>query len=155
NDTTELRWGAAKPANANDWSPSALTDWADQFPGAKFIVIGRCCDLPGDDANGTQINKTLADRRGSEGASLLAGYDVHARGEQTPFTDSADIAAQALATSWDPNQFDGSWLIHDEHHDYASWGTGVRDRDPRPHYRRVDIYAVGGTPTANAPKDPN
>ena len=155
NDTTELRWGAAKPADANNWSPSALTDWADKFPGAKFIVIGRCCDLPGDDANGTQINKTLADRRASEGASLLAGYDVHARGEQTPFTDSADIAAQTLATSWNANQFDGSWLIHDEQTDYASWGTGVRDRDPRPHYRRVDIYAVGGTPAADAPTDPN
>ena len=93
NDTTELHWGAAKPVDVNDWSPSVLTDWADQFPGAKFIVIGRCCDLPGDDANGIQINKTLADRRASEGANLLAGHDVHARGEQTPFTDSADIAA--------------------------------------------------------------
>ncbi|MBL8702082.1 MAG: hypothetical protein JNK67_27105 [Alphaproteobacteria bacterium] len=159
----ELRWGEAKPAGApasGALSQSDLLAWAARYPGAQFLVIGRCDDI-GDDV----YNATLAADRATRATSLLtvlqpgqlgtplAGAEVFARGEQASpsggaptgdgFDDETAIelvgrlihVEQPGSTAWPDARFEDGVLSSHE---------SVRET-----YRRVDIYAVGGTPTAD------
>src|SRR5262249_50830641 len=56
NSTDEYNWGLE--GLAIPFSPQAIQDWAQQFDGASFVVIGRTCDIGDDD-----YNKQLAQMR--------------------------------------------------------------------------------------------
>ncbi|AGT11059.1 OmpA family protein [Paracoccus aminophilus] len=169
---TPLGWGGLRPAAvASAGSPAdlqrQLLAWAANYPGANFLVIGRCDDIGSD-----SYNKTLAQTRRDTGLrflttpapgsspSALAQNRVKAWGEQdaalddpgtTPLTP-AERAAQRLITA----SVGGQPLV-----DRSNWPTApnatppVRDTSHpaeavRASYRRVDIYAVGGTPVEAA-----
>jgi hypothetical protein len=149
-DVTEYAWGEHRPDGSPTWSMDAVQAWVNAFPGADLVIIGRCCDL------GTAAyNATLAQRRATTALELItvtSGGQIYARGEQTSFTDAGAQAAEA-GTAWSGSFVDGSWLITQEHPEYTTWDQSNRDQPPRPAYRRVDIYVVGGTPASDAPTD--
>ncbi len=160
----ELRWGEHRPAGApgsGALSQADLLAWAARYPGAQFLVIGRCDDI-GDDA----YNATLAVDRATRGKALLtelqpgqigtplASAGVYSRGEQASATGGApngdgfddEVAIELVGR-----------LIHAELPDSTSWpdarfegGVLSSHEAVRESYRRVDIYAVGGAPAADA-----
>lgn len=159
-----LRWGADRPAGAGQGGDEAglqrqLLGWAANYPGATFLIVGRCDDL-GDDT----LNEGLATRRAKTAFDFLttvpAGSDLTAIdatritrwGEQdgqpgsvmTSPLDDEEKAAQRLVLATDSG---GRPLT-----DRSDWITGASARtEPRREpFRRVDIYAVGGTPAAGA-----
>ena len=172
----ELRWGAARPAGATGaLSQSDLLAWAARYPGAQFLVVGRCDDI-GSDA----YNKTLAASRAARGVTLLtalqAGQDgtpvaaasVASRGEQDAFAGTPDgnaleedaslgmSANEKSEKRTDPTTH--GRLIELDLPDSLAWPDDARytsgvlsEHEPvRDDYRRVDIWAVGGTPAAAA-----
>ncbi|WP_289019756.1 hypothetical protein [Desulfobacter postgatei] len=178
------KWGDHKPvrgraaANETDLQ-SQLLEWASHFPGAEFIVIGRCDDIgrgPGEFPD--PFNIDLALDRANKGKSLLTSLlsgasgapidssRVFIRGESAVWTGSnasgntleenADIAltnAEKSEAVADAALMEG-WLIKTEHTDHTTWVNEWDASKPyesiRKKYRRVDIYAVGGTPTDDA-----
>lgn len=167
----ELTWGEFAPVGATSngaFSQRQLLSWAARYPGADFIIVGRCGDL------GTvSRNKTLAQDRGQRAFELLTQWTgnnqvapvsanhVFFRGEQSKFTGSsatgdaleedAAISLTAAEKSEAVTATAGSgWLIKAEHPEHTGWPSQRSPNDPseniRKKYRRVDIYAVGGTP---------
>ena len=162
---TEWAWGEQRPGDVSAFSVVAVQNWANKFTGAEFVVIGHCCDI------GTvQHNTTLAAKRASKGASLLKadGRQVYSRGEQTPFSVAAAEAGQDIAAAeaaqaqvqglqlkdWSDSQIEVGWLIKQEHPELTGGDSTNRTLPPRPAYRRIDIYAVGGTVAPDAPQEP-
>ncbi|NWK95837.1 hypothetical protein DM806_09135 [Sphingobium lactosutens] len=153
-----------------DFTPEALHEWRDQFSGSDFLVVGRACDI------GTaQRNQDLASQRAKVGKTLLGASSAFQRGERSQWSESgADPGGQAIenaateadgvldtmkannvmtpgtSTATAPG-YDG-WLFK-----IKNDGGFKDDKDSeahdRPHYRRVDFHAVGGTvaPDPNAP----
>ncbi|WP_157736025.1 hypothetical protein [Granulosicoccus antarcticus] len=158
-------WGPAKPLNEiNSVLHESLLVWAANYPGAKFVVIGRC-----DDVGSDGYNVRLAGRRRDAGIHLLrtaAGSQVAVtgtvEGHQEQNLGGLDAATKALVEPVDAEA--SARLIKDpDVVDRSTWskdadGNGLRNNaapDPsleniRINYRRVDIYAVGGTPTPDA-----
>ena len=149
-DVSEWAWGEKRPGDASAFSTAAVEAWASKFTGAQFVVIGRCCDL-----GSTEHNKNLAVQRAQEGARLIAdeGRQVYSCGEQTPFSGPAAVATEVNAIGGG-SQLDGNWLIKEEHPEYTGWDSSNRALPPRPSYRRIDVFALGGTVAPDAPKDP-
>ncbi|MFN4059800.1 MAG: hypothetical protein ACK4IA_03495 [Paracoccus hibiscisoli] len=159
-------WGLARPAR-DDLTGDAgiqaqLRAWAAQYPGASFVMIGRCDDL-GDDA----LNRRLARDRvgiahrlltdaGGAGTAVAAG-DVAFWGEQDgPPSDAATdmLTAQEAAADRLIRAHDGTRPLVDR----TGWpdrrDTAHESEETRRQFRRVDIYAVGGTPAAGATPEP-
>ncbi|MGB7648320.1 MAG: hypothetical protein WBM22_22960, partial [Pseudomonas fluorescens] len=161
-------WGPLAPVNASvQFTQRALLEWAARYPGAKFIVVGRC-----DDVNDAPFNARLAEKRADKGRALLSvvdsslgvtaipATDIYSRGEQSQFVGSSangDIEEEnielAIPTAEKSEAAEtttaNGWLII---HDIPASATWPEARDnghevQREVYRRVDIYAVGGTPT--------
>ncbi len=169
----ELRWGAARPAGATGaLSQSDLLAWAARYPGAQFLVVGRCDDIGSDG-----YNRILANSRAARGVTLLtarqagqegtpvAAASIASRGEQDAFTGTPDgnaleedasiglMANEKSETRTDPTTH--GRLIELEIPGSLTWPeerytNGVlSEHEPvRDDYRRVDIWAVGGTPAA-------
>ena len=173
-DTThEESWGDAQPAGASGgFSQANLLTWAARYPGASFLVVGRCDDIGSD-----TYNKDLARRRAERGVNLLTSSPdaahpavdasrIASRGEQDPFagTPDGDTLEEDPSLALTPNERSESRtgtshgrLINLET-DAPTWsehqrnvGTQLSQHEPtRIRYRRVDIWAVGGTPAAGA-----
>lgn len=156
----ELRWGENKPAGtpgSGAFSQADLLAWAKRYPGAQFLVIGRCDDI-GDDA----YNATLATDRATRGKALLTELQPGQSGEPlasvSVFTRGEQAAAPVGAPTGDG--FDDEMEIElvdrliTSSEDTTGWPANRDATHPaeaiRESYRRVDIYAVGGTPTDDA-----
>ena len=150
-----------------------MTDWRDRFSGAQFIVVGRTCDI------GSSVhNQTLSKTRAAAGKALLGtGVAVFQRGERFQWTEAGADAAGASVEAGAPEAeiptdmrasqvpapntdssnnppYDG-WLFKIRNDGGFPSDTATTAHD-RPHFRRVDIHAVGGTVVAdpNAPPSP-
>lgn len=126
-------------------APTHVGLWADSFDGAvAFLVIGRCCDL-GDDA----YNDGLASRRAELAATWIDGR-VGLRSEQdAPAGDAVAIQADAVTAGLLTGEEAGAHRLITVQHGTIT-GTDSTT-PPRPEFRRVDIYAVGGEPTDATP----
>lgn len=187
-----LGWGPIKPWDVSSASGEAnlqthLLAWANRYPGADFIVIGRCDDIGTahpNDAKVDNFNLNLAKQRAAKGRSLLtalvsgatgtviAGTRILTRGETSEW-DSETARGDVLeddASIQPPTLPDGiteagqsdavgdaalalGWLIkHEEDGRHQTWANAENtdEEDLRRTYRRVDIYAVGGTPAPEA-----
>lgn len=187
------RWGDLKPvsggaaANETDLQIQLL-EWASHYPGAEFLVIGRCDDI-GEDVPGESpdpFNIRLAKNRAAKGRSLLTSLlpsstgsvidntRIFTRGETSDWDtgsnpgnaleESADIAltpdnpqgisAAGKSEARSDLALSEGWLIKHEQTPHTGWvnkwDTSQTFESTREKYRRVDIYAVGGTPTAAA-----
>lgn len=160
-------WGDKRPFNNHGSNlHESLLAWASNYSGGKFVVIGRCDDV-GTDA----YNVGLAGRRRDEGVRLLttpAGSESAVteavEGHQEQGLGALDAATRDLI---EPDEAEASGrLIKDPSIvDRSSWpkdgaGNGLRSSPPDPlreeirvGYRRVDIYAVGGTSSENARRE--
>lgn len=169
----ETRWGEHRPAGvpgAGAFSQSDLLAWANRYPGADFVVIGRCGDL-----GSASYNEVLANERATRAEALLtvlqsgqSGTPVDAarvmiRGEQTRFSgadaagDTLEEDAEIALTPAEKSEavldsvLEHGWLIKAEQ-DRSGWPDqrvpGDASEPIRERYRRVDVYAVGGTPAA-------
>jgi len=192
-----LTWGrepqSGQPSVNDDSFHRQVQAWAAQFPGADFIVIGRCDDIQTNDSSETpnffniQLAKERA-QRGHEflttaapsgGANAAGPIDpsrVWYRGEfedwhrDASAGDALEIDAEVGLTPAEQSAATAGayqgWLIKHEHgfgignpaeEPFRDW---VNQRDDagmvpayesiRKQYRRIDIYAVGGTPNDSA-----
>ena len=167
---SELRWGTKRPAGTGAaFSQSDLLAWAARYPGAQFLVIGRCDDIGSD-----SYNLTLARDRAARGVALLTALQpgqigtplpaasVFSRGEQSAFGNATgddleedpEIALSEAEKSEAVAGASKGRLIHAELPASTSWDDerfvdgALSEHEPvRDDYRRVDIYAVGGAPT--------
>jgi hypothetical protein len=159
-----LRWGADRPAGVGQGGDEAglqrqLLEWAANYPGADFLVVGRCDDLGSDSLNATlartrrdTVLRFLTTVPPGSGLAAVPTARITGWGEQdgqpgsvaiSPLDDEEKAAQRlVLATdaSGDPLTDRSDWISG------ASASTEPR-REP---FRRVDIYAVGGTPAAGA-----
>ena len=137
-------WGAYVPRTQEGTIEATVAAWAQFFPGATFVLIGRTCDL------GTaNFNKDLATKRADKAATWLpAGTTVVKRGEQTAASAAMVTAQDAVSPAMDPDEKSATWLIKSDFTDAQRTAWGSTTTNPtRVAYRRVDIYAVGGTYT--------
>ncbi|MCB9529772.1 MAG: hypothetical protein H6701_15515 [Myxococcales bacterium] len=129
---------------------AALSAWVASLPAeARYVVVGRCCDL------GTPSrNKGLAQERAARGKALLeaagVGADrITAFGEQGPAPTGLDSSLTARVNT--------GWAFKAWYPNAAQiWGQN-QEQPERKEGRRVDIYAVvtesaaGLTPTPAQP----
>ena len=165
-----------------------LLEWASHYPGADFLVVGRCDDLGIDVAGESPdpFNIGLAKERSAKGRALLTTLlpgssgtlitddRVFSRGETSDW-DSGSSAGNTLEENADiaegPDSPGGmnaagksearpdlslaeGWLIKHENPDHTDWinewDTSQSYEPIREQHRRVDIFAVGGSPTDEA-----
>ncbi|MGP9804930.1 hypothetical protein [Paracoccus sp. NSM] len=148
-------WGEMRPARAEPTASSGalatqIRAWAANYPGATFLAIGRCDDLGSDD-----LNKTLARSRVATVLDIL----------NNPPAGSGQAAIEASRiTHWGEQEAPGGGghippLAADERaadrlietrEDRTGWpgqrNTAHASETLRASYRRVDLYAIGGTP---------
>ncbi|MBB5699683.1 hypothetical protein [Sphingomonas yantingensis] len=159
-----IRWGADRPAAASQGGDEAglqrqLLQWAANYPGARFLVVGRCDDLGTDSLNATlahtrrdTVLRFLTAVPTGSGLSAINPSRIDHWGEQdgqpgsvtaSPLDDE-EKAPQRLVLATDA----GGAPITDR----SDWitGTSAPTEPRREPFRRVDIYAVGGTPAAGA-----
>ena len=144
-------WGAYVPRTQEGTIEATVAAWASFFPGATFVVIGRTCDL------GTaSFNTTLAKKRAEKAATWLPTAATVLRGEQTAPSAAMTTAQNAVTPAMDADEKTATWLIKSDFTDAqrTAWGSTTTNAT-RVEYRRVDIYAVGGTytPPAGTPGD--
>lgn len=125
-------------------APTHVGAWAASFDGAEFLVVGRCCDLGGDEYN---------DRLAADRATLAASWisaPVFARSEQQAASgDTARVQDAAVAAGLlDAVEAAAQRLITAVEGPISGSDSTTL---PRPQYRRADLYAVGGTPTDDTP----
>ncbi len=166
-----LRWGGNRPAAVGSGGSEGdlhkqLLAWAANYPGAEFLIIGRCDDL-GTDA----LNATLAHSRRDTalrflttvppGSSLtaIATSRITRWGEQdgqpaavaTSPLDTEQRTAQRLILATDD-------VTGDPLTDRTGWPTQQKtdhgSEAVRATFRRVDVYAVGGVPATTAVSQP-
>lgn len=139
-----VAFGRYVPRTQEGTIEATVQAWAAFFPGATFVVIGRCCDLASD-----AFNATLSSTRAAAASAWLPGGSTQSRGEQTA-PGSAMAAAQDAITgpALSPAQKAAGRLILIEHtaQERQAWGE-VTTHPTRREYRRADIFAVGGTYT--------
>ncbi len=145
NSADDSRWGMARLAQP--YSRVVIQQWAAQFgDNAKFIVIGRTCDLEVQDG----ASVALGELRALAGAALLnrpvIEDCVFGRSEQVAPLLPQALQLEAEAAPDVPTQAIGSTLFAFEQEFHAD-----TDQDElRKLYRRVDIWAVGGDDSAVA-----
>jgi hypothetical protein len=164
--SVELSWGPLAPEGATvSFSQTALLTWASRYPGAKFVVVGRCDDIGSD-----SYNASLAMKRAERGRTLLStlqagstgtpvsGASIYSRGEQSQFAgasaagDTEEENAQPpmrtaeLSEAASGTPANGR-LIHADIPASLTWADARDDAHEaqRDDFRRVDIYAIGGT----------
>jgi hypothetical protein len=165
-----MRDAFRKPAQAVGTGGEAtvhrdLLAWAANYPGARFLVVGRCDDIGSDD-----YNDGLADRRAAKVVSLLT---TAASGAAHPPVDASRVVAwreragRPATLVLTPDETATYGLTDDEddperlvfgdpayYNTPATWptrrDTGHEAERTRVMYRRVDIHAIGGTPAAGA-----
>ena len=167
----ELSWGPLAPEGATvAFSQASLLAWAARYPGARFIVVGRCDDIGTDG-----YNAALATGRANRGRALLStlqagatgtpvpAASIFSRGEQSQFTgasaagDSAEDNALPPMRSIERSEAAEATpasgrLIHADIPASTGWAD-ARDNAheaQRDDFRRVDIYAIGATPAAGS-----
>ncbi|WP_156391916.1 MULTISPECIES: hypothetical protein [unclassified Roseateles] len=167
----ELSWGPLAPEGATvSFSQTALLAWAARYPGAKFIVVGRCDDIGTD-----SYNASLATRRADRGRALLStlltgqsgtpvpAASIFSRGEQSQFTGASaagdteeenavpPMRAVELSEAAEGTPANGR-LIHADIPASTGWEDKRIDaHEPqRDDFRRIDIYAIGGTAGAGS-----
>lgn len=167
----ELSWGAEAPEGATtQFSQTALLAWAARYPGAKFIVVGRCDDIGSDG-----YNATLATARADRGRALLStlqagesgtpvpAANILSRGEQSQFTGTSaagdteeENAVPPMRAVEKSEAADGTpangRLIHADIPASIGWPDSRSNSHEaqRDDFRRVDIYAIGGTAGAGS-----
>lgn len=165
--SVELSWGPLAPEGATrSFSQTALLTWAARYPGAKFVVVGRCDDIGSD-----SYNANLATQRADRGRALLStlqsgstgtpvpGASVYSRGEQSQFAgasaagDSEEENAQPPMRAAELSEAAAGTpangrLIHTDIPASTTWADARDDAHEaqRDDFRRIDIYAIGGTP---------
>jgi hypothetical protein len=165
--SVELSWGPLAPEGATrSFAQTALLTWAARYPGAKFVVVGRCDDIGSD-----SYNANLATQRADRGRALLStlqsgstgtpvpGADIYSRGEQSQFAgasaagDSEEENAQPPMRAAELSEAAAGTpangrLIHTDIPASTTWADARDDAHEaqRDDFRRVDIYAIGGTP---------
>lgn len=151
NDTAVEAWGVYVPTTQEGTIEASVRKWASFFPGATFVVIGRCCDI-GPDAH----NADLATERANAVVPWVTGPGtVLSRGEQTAPSGAMATAQDAITPGLSSAEKAAGRLIDSDYSadERAAWGDGTTGGH-REEYRRVDIYAVGGTYTPPAGEDP-
>ncbi|MBK6958456.1 MAG: hypothetical protein IPH22_08850 [Nitrosomonas sp.] len=161
-----IGWGAHQPAAALAAGGEAglhrqLLQWASNYPGARFLIVGRCDDLGSD-----TLNRTLAQTRrdtalrflttvpAGSGLTVIAAGQIDSWGEQDAHAtvagnplDGEENAVQRLILATDD-------VTGDPLTDRSGWSASHDSRNiaetTRIQFRRADIYAVGGTPTGAA-----
>ncbi len=143
-------WGAYVPRTQEGTIEATVRAWAAFFPGATFVVIGRCDDIDKD-----PFNATLATNRANSVAAWLPGGSTLSRGEQTAPSSAMSSAQDLISPSLSTAAKAANRLIKVEFTDdqRKAWGEAT-SRTERVEHRRAEIYAVGGTftppPGANA-----
>lgn len=161
NTANEMTWG--DEGLSEPFSQDVLSRWAASFTGAQFMVIGRTCDI-----GTTNRNRDLCQERAQRGKTLLTAggsgtpvpaSSVHARGEQHTWAASGDAGGAALDGPAGLASDEGEAAVGVGPHN--GWLFKIRfgtftDQNPDAHgrraYRRVDIYAVGGTTGSSTPQ---
>ncbi len=138
-----VAFGAYVPRTQEGTLAATVQAWAEFFPGATFVVVGRCCDIGTDDYNA----RLAADRADAVAAWLPSGA-TQDRGEQTAPSAAMTTAQDAVSPPLTADEKGPVRLIEQEHTaaERAAWGE-VTTHPVRQRYRRADIYAVGGTYT--------
>ncbi len=136
-------FGRYVPRTREGTIEATVRAWAAFFPGATFVVIGRCCDLASD-----AFNASLSSTRASAVSAWLPGGSTQSRGEQATPSAAMTTAQNAITPPLTAAQMAGGRLIMAEHSAQTrqAWGE-VTTHPIRQEYRRADIFAVGGTYT--------
>ena len=144
-----VAFGAYVPRTQEGTIEATVRAWAAFFPGATFVVIGRCCDLSSD-----SYNATLATNRANAVSAWLPSGSTQSRGEQTPPSGAMSAAQNAITPALSTNEKGANRLITLDFtaDQRAAWGS-VTSNPNRERYRRADIFAVGGTYTPPAGAD--
>ncbi|MCB6178583.1 hypothetical protein LHP98_10615 [Rhodobacter sp. Har01] len=167
--TAAMRAEFRKPAQALGSGGEAtvhrdLLAWAANYPGARFLVVGRCDDIGSD-----SYNDGLAAERAGKVVSLLTSA---AAGSTDPALASTRIVSwverQGIPGSvvltpdetatyglTDAEDNPERLVLSDPNHDQPTTWPTSRDtahvaEQTRVLYRRVDVHAIGGTPAAGA-----
>jgi len=145
-----VAFGAYVPRTQEDTVEASVEAWAQFFPGATFVVIGRCCDISSD-----SFNAALATDRASAVAAWLPSGSTLARGEQTAPTAAMTAAQDAIDPALSDAAKGANRLITIDFTpaERQSWGD-VTSNPYREAYRRADVFAVGGTYTPPSGADP-
>ena len=162
-------WGPLRPARAGGGAGEAnvhrdLLDWAANYPGARFLIVGRCDDIGSDSYNVTLAQTRFEKAQGlmtraasGHAAAAIASSRIISWGEQAGRPASLALTPDETATYGLTNTEDDPLrlITVDPAYDQPSaWPEG-RDtahaaETTRTLYRRVDIYAIGGTPAEAA-----
>lgn len=163
--TDETGWGSATPAQHRTQNVhEGLLIWANKFPGATFLVIGRCDDC-GSDAHNVTLAQDRADAisgmltTATGGQAAITGT-IDAIGEQSAGMNTLSVDQIALIDRYDPPlptgeaNDQGRYIFIEQ--DTSTWPQhsnptrrGERDaahESLRIPYRRADVYAIDGTP---------
>lgn len=145
-----VAFGAYVPRTLEDTVEASVRAWAQFFPGATFVVIGRCCDISSD-----AFNATLATDRASAVAAWLPGGSTLARGEQTAPSQAMIDKQNEISPPLSPAAMGANRLVTIDFplEERQSWGDSASNPH-RQEYRRADIFAVGGTYTPPPGADP-
>lgn len=163
-------WGPLRPSRddltGTEGMQAQLQIWAANYPGADFVMVGRCDDLGGD-----ALNLTLARDRVQTALTMLT---TPAPGGAATPVDPARVRAWGEQSDA-PGDADLTPLTHEERQrqrlilatddvtdDPLVDRTGWPPRRDEAHesegqrrlYRRVDVYAIGGTPAAASTRLP-
>ena len=145
--SSPVAFGKYVPRTQEGTVEASVRAWAQFFPGAKFVVIGRSCDISSD-----AFNAGLATDRASSVAAWLPSGSTLSRGEQTAPSAAMSAAQDAVGPALTAAAKAANRLIKLEHPDRQAWGD-VASYPDRVSYRRADIFAVGGTYTPPAGAD--
>jgi hypothetical protein len=152
---------AVEAISSNAEATAKLAEWTAKWDATTtYLVVGRTCDIGSDDRN-----QTLSAARGAAGKALLGAVPSLQRGERYKWGESpADSGGvdstlpvnERAKTGTDPDagpDYDG-WLFK-----IATGGGFPNDASTeshdRPSYRRVDFYAIGGSPIADPAAPPS
>jgi hypothetical protein len=162
-----LRWGADRPVAVSAGGSETdlqrqLLQWAANYPGADFLIVGRCDDLGSDSLNATlahtrrdTVLRLLSTVPAGSSLSPIDASRITHWGEQdgqpgavtTSPLDDEEKAAQRLILATDD-------VTSDPLTDRTGWPTTRQTNHAseavRETFRRVDIFAVGGAPAAAA-----
>lgn len=170
-------WGDHRPAQGRATANEAdlqiqLLQWANNYPNAEFLAIGRCDDVGADVAGESPdtFNIGLAKDRAGKGRTLLTALGTGSTGDligdnrvftrgETSLWDAGSEAGAALEGTAGLSAAEQStavgnvalaegWLIKHEHPEHVDWvnnpSSGDAFQSIRERYRRIDIHAVGG-----------
>ena len=152
-----LRWGEKKPFNEHGTDVhGGLLTWANNYSGARFVVIGRC-----DDVGSNAYNVTLASERMAAAVEKLTTAHAGLPAIPTSLIDAFQEQnlsglSNAAKELIEPDEAETSGRLINLLGLSDGWPNArsnppdpVRE-DTRVKYRRVDIYAVLGTSNSDS-----